>query len=232
MILVFVLLWEVGAHLYDDPDFLAPASLTAVSFVELIQDPGVIAALGRLIVALVAAFSMAVFSGALLGMQIGVNKLTHRVFFPIIVLIYIVPQVTFLPLFVLMFGIGMAGKIAFGFTHGFFPIIVCVITGTQNINPVLLTSARSMGASERQIYRRIIFPFMIPSLFTGMRLAMSSTLVGVILAELFVSQNGIGYYTQHYSDTFEPHNLFALVILISAASIFLNEMLRKAETHI
>lgn len=231
VIFAFILFWEFGARLYDDQDFLAPATQTAVSLIALVQDTKVLAALGYMIFALVAGFSMALLSGAMLGMLIGVNRLSYLTFFPIIVLIYAIPQVTLLPLFVLTFGIGTAVKIVYGFTHGFFPIIVCVIAGTQNINPVLMTAARSMGASRGQIFRRIVFPFVIPSLFTGMRLGMSATLIGVILAELYASQGGIGYYTRHYSETFEPQNLFALVILIAAAAIILNEVLRKAEDH-
>ena len=138
-------------------------------------------------------------------------------------------MITVLPLFVLMFGIGPAVKVVFGFTHGFFPIVVNVIAGTQNINRVYLDGARSMGASRAQIYRRVVFPHLVPSLFTGMRLGMTATLLGVILAELYATQKGIGYFTELYSESFEPANLFALVAMIAAAAICLNEILRRAE---
>lgn len=231
VIALFVCFWEVGARLYDDQEFLAPASQTAIALVDLLQNIGVLKALGYMIVALVAGFTMAMVSGALLGMFIGINRLSYLTLFPIILLIYAIPQVTLLPLFVLTFGVGTAVKIVYGFTHGFFPIIVCVIAGTQNINPVLLRAARSMGASKSQIFRKIVFPFMIPSLFTGMRLGMSATLIGVILAELYASQKGVGFYTRQFSDTFQPDMLFALVLLISVAAITINEMLRRAEYH-
>lgn len=231
VIAIFVCFWEVGAYLYDDTEFLAPASQTAIALVELLQNVSILKALGLMVVALVAGFVMAMMSGAILGMLVGMNRLSYLTFFPIILLIYAIPQVTLLPLFVLTFGVGIAVKIVYGFTHGLFPIIVCVIAGTQNINPVLLRAAHSMGATKFQIYRRIVFPFMIPSLFTGMRLGMSATLIGVILAELYASQKGVGYYTRHYSETFEPDKLFALVLLVSVAAITINELLRRAETH-
>jgi NitT/TauT family transport system permease protein len=88
-----------------------------------------------------------------------------------------------------------------------------------------------MGATRKQILQRIVFPFIIPSLFTGMRLGMSAVLIGVILAELYASQRGVGYYIRHYSETFESHNLFALVILVSVTGIVMNELLRRAEQH-
>jgi NitT/TauT family transport system permease protein len=88
-----------------------------------------------------------------------------------------------------------------------------------------------MGATRSQIYRRIVFPHLVPSLFTGMRLGMTATLLGIILAELYATRKGIGYFTSFYAESFEPHNLFALVALIAAAAIILNELLRRAETH-
>ena len=106
---------------------------------------------------------------------------------PIILLLYGTPQVTILPLFILYFGIGPASKIAFGVSHGIFPIIVTIVAGVQNIKPILMTAARSMGASRWQIFRWVIFPHMIPSFFAGMRLGMTGVLLGVLLAELYVS---------------------------------------------
>lgn len=231
VIVAFVVFWEIGARLYNDAEFLATASQTAVAVVDLLQNFNIWIAIGYMVMALVAGFVLALATAASLGMLIGLNRTAYLTFFPIIVLLYAIPQVTLLPLFVLTFGIGIKVKIIYGLTHGFFPIIVCVIAGTQNINPVLLTAAKSMGATKLQIYRRIVFPFIVPSLFTGMRLGMSAVLIGVILAELYASQKGIGYYTRHYSDTFAPDKLFALVFLISVAGITLNEVLRRAETY-
>jgi ABC-type nitrate/sulfonate/bicarbonate transport system permease component len=86
-----------------------------------------------------------------------------------------------------------------------------------------------MGANKYQVYRYIVFPHLVPSLFTGMRLGMTATLLGVILAELYATQKGIGYFTELYSEAFQPQNLFALVALVAAIAICLNELLRRAE---
>ena len=118
---------------------------------------------------------------------------------PIILLLYGLPQVTILPIFVLLFGIGAASKIAFGVSHGMFPIMIAVAAGVQKINPILLTSARSMGASRTQVLRHVIFPHMVPSFFTGLRLGMTGVLLGVLLAELYVSTAGIGYFTSIFT---------------------------------
>src|SRR4029077_6068216 len=144
---------------------------------------------------LAVAFSMSVIIGLVVGLAVGLQRFTQKSFMPIILSLYGTPQIPILPVFVLFFGIGPASKVAFGVTHGIFPIIVTVVAGVQNIKPILLTSAKSMGASRWHIFRWVIFPHMIPSFFAGMRLGMTGVLLGVLLAELYVSTAGIGYYT-------------------------------------
>lgn len=229
VVIILLLIWEIGARLYNDSDFLAPPSESFVSLFTLLKDPEILLALYYMLWELTVGFAMALVSGLVVGILVGASRMSYRTFLPIILMAYAFPQITLLPLFVLLFGIGPAVKVVFGFTHGFFPIVVNVIAGTQNVNPVLLTSANSMGASRYQVYRHIIFPHLVPSLFTGMRLGMTATLLGVILAELYATRKGIGYFTEHYSETFEPNNLFALVALIATIAICLNEILRRAE---
>src|SRR5580658_6118189 len=122
-------------------------------------------------------------------------------------------------------------KIAFGVCHGVFPVIMTVVAGVQNVEPLLLASARSMGASPRQVLFSVIFPHMIPSFFTGLRLAMTSVLFGVLLAELYVSQAGVGHWTTEFAQTFQSQNLFALVAVLAAIAVSLNEMCRWAEAR-
>ena len=113
-----------------------------------------------------------------------------------------------------------------------FPIIVTIVAGVQNIKPILLTSARSMGASRWQILRWVIFPHMIPSFFAGMRLGMSGVLLGVLLAELYVSTAGIGHFTTMFTENFDPTKLFGLIAMLAAMAIVLNEIVRRAETTV
>src|SRR5258705_10340225 len=101
---------------------------------------------------------MSVAIGLIVGLGVGLNRFAHRSFLPILLLLYGTPQITILPLFILYFGIGPASKIAFGVSHGIFPIIVTIVAGVQNINPILITSARSMGAGRWHIFRWVIFP--------------------------------------------------------------------------
>jgi ABC-type nitrate/sulfonate/bicarbonate transport system permease component len=74
-----------------------------------------------------------------------------------------------------------------------------------------------------------VLPHMVPSLFSGLRLGMSGTLLGVLLAELYGSQAGIGYYTQVFTNSFDPAGMFALVAVLAVMAVILNEIVRRAE---
>jgi len=224
-----VIFWEVGVRLGGDPLFMAPPSETVVALVGLASNVPVLNAIGTTLYELVIAFVIAVVAGLPVGLLLGLQRFSYRSFYPIVLLLYATPQATILPLVILVFGIGPASKIAFGVTHAFFPIAINVIAGVQGIKPLLLTAARSMGANRRQVFWNVILPNMIPSFFTGMRLAMTSDLLGVLLAELYVSQAGVGHYTRLFTESFAPAKLFALVACLAALAVCLNESCRRAE---
>jgi len=224
-------LWEIAARWFVDPLFLSPPSQVVASLDKVFSTRGVPAALQLTLFELAVAFAFAVAIGLVLGLAIGLQPLVRRSFFPIVLLLYGMPQVTILPLFILFFGIGAASKIAFGVTHGVFPVIVTVVAGVQNLKPILLTGARSMGASRWQIFRHVVFPHMVPSFFAGMRLGMSGVLLGVLLAELYVSIAGIGYFTTLFTQNFDPTKLLGLIGALAAMAIVLNAVVRRAEAH-
>jgi ABC-type nitrate/sulfonate/bicarbonate transport system permease component len=231
VIAVLLGIWELGARFYVDKMFLAPPSRVFVLLPTVFETRGVPAALQITMFELFVAFVLSVAIGLAIGLAVGLNRFAHRSFMPIILLLYGTPKVTVLPLFVLYFGIGPASKIAFGVAHGMFPIIMTAVAGMQNIKPILLTSAKSMGANPWQIFRWVIFPHMIPSFFTGMRLAMSGVLLGVLLAELYVSTTGIGYFTTLFTQNFDPTKLLGLISILAAMAIALNELVRRAENR-
>ncbi len=229
VIALLLAIWEIAARGFVDPLFLAPPSRVVAGLGSVFATAGVPAAVGITLVELVAAFALSVAIGLVVGLVLGLFDFPRRSFMPMVLLIYGLPQITILPLFVLYFGIGPASKIAFGVTHGMFPIIVTVVAGVQNMKPILLTSARSMGAGFWQRFRYVIFPHMIPVFFTGMRLGMTGVLLGVLLAELYVSTAGIGYFTTLFTQNFDPTKLLGLVGTLAAMAIVLNAIMRRLE---
>ena len=231
VVALILIAWEIAARWFIDPLFISPPSRVLLSLGTVWHTTGVPAALRLTLFELATAFAIAVVIGLTVGLAVGLHPFARRSVMPIILLLYGLPQITILPLFILYFGIGPASKIAFGVTHGMFPIMIAIVAGVQNLKPILLVSARSMGASRWQILRWVIFPHMIPSLFAGMRLGMSGALLGVLLAELYVSTAGIGHFTTMFTENFDPTKLFGLVAMLATMAIVLNEIVRRAETR-
>ncbi len=228
-VVLILLIWEIAARRFIDPMFISPPSRVFASLGAVWNTTGVPAALRLTFFELAVAFAIAVVIGLVIGLAVGLHPFARRSVTPIILLLYGLPQITILPIFILYFGIGAPSKIAFGVTHGMFPIMVTIIAGVQNMKPILMTSARSMGASRWQILRWVIFPHMIPSFFAGMRLGMSGVLLGVLLAELYVSTAGIGHFTTMFTENFDPTKLFGLIAMLAAMAIVLNEIVRRTE---
>ena len=230
LVVLLLLVWEIAAR-YGDRTFVAPPSAVLPAGWSLLGDKRLVAALGQALWELAVAFLVAACAGCLIGLVVGRSRIAQETVYPIILFLYSLPQAPLLPLFVLAFGIGPAAKIAFGISHGVFPMIVTVVAGVRDIDQSLLAAARSMGARRRQILMSVVLPSATPSVFTGLRLAMSSVLLGVLLAELFVSQAGIGFYTHRFAELFQPANLFSLIAMLALIAVALNEACRFVETR-
>lgn len=231
VILAFLVIWELAARFVVDPLFLSPPTAVIAAVVPVLQRPGVIDALLRALFELGVAFFLSVIVGLVVGLAIGLPRFAYLALMPIVIFLFAIPQSTLLPIFTVLFGIGSSAKIAYGFTHGVFPILVTVIAAVQKLKPGLAVAARSMGASRLDIIRHVIVPAIIPAFFTGIRLGMAATLIGVLLAELYISQQGIGYFTKSFAIEFDPAGLFALIALLSAIAVCINEALRRIEIH-
>lgn len=231
VVAALLIAWEIAARFFVDKMFLSPPTRVYGEIGRVIATKGVPQALWVTLYELAVAFTIAVVIGLSVGLSVGLIVPVRRAFMPIILLLWGTPQITILPLFILYFGIGPPSKIAFGVTHGMFPIMLTIIAGVQNLKPVLLTSAHSMGASRWHILRYVVFPHMIPSFFAGMRLGMTGVLLGVLLAELYVSTAGIGHFTTMFTQNFDPTRLLGLISILAAMAIVLNEIVRRAEIH-
>jgi ABC-type nitrate/sulfonate/bicarbonate transport system permease component len=232
LIVALIAIWEIYARFVSTSSLIAgPSDVAMAWWPKVAGDSRVLSAVAVTLVELVVAFALSVVVGMLIGVLIGLSNIGRRSFYPLVLMLYGIPQAILLPLFVLVFGLGPASKIAFGFSHGIFPVIVNTIAGMRNVSPLLLGGAAAMGATRAQQVRYVIFPHMVTTVFAGLRLAMTLTLLGVVLAEIFVSQGGIGFFTLLYSETFNPAALMALVLTLALMAIALNELVRLVEAR-
>lgn len=229
-ILIFL---EVYGRLFADPTlFVPPTRIVQSFFTDILGDARIIRALWLCIVQIAVAYALSIVVGVTIGLLVGATSFSRSTFFPVVLVLYVIPQVSFLPLVILMFGLGPAAKIAFGFSHAVFPIIINVVSGMRTVRELHLNAAKSMGAGRMDTIRHVVLPHMVPSLFTGLRLGMTLNLLGVILAELYVSNSGVGFFTRLFAEDFNPGPLFALIGSLAVIAIAFNELVRIAERRL
>lgn len=131
--------------------------------------------------------------GVVLGLVLGLRRFAGDVAEPILAGLYSIPKVTLYPMILLIFGLGMSAKVAFGVIHGVVPIVLFTMNAVKNVSPVLLRTARAMRLSQTETIRTILAPAVLPEMLTGLRVGFSLTLLGVLIGEMFASQRGLGF---------------------------------------
>ncbi len=159
-------------------------------------------------------FVIAAVSGTVLGLVIGLNDVIYDVLEIYVLGIYSIPKVILYPLFLFAFGITINTKIAFGLVHGFFPMLLITMSAVRGIDDIYLKVASSLRLNRWQRFRHVMFPVILVQLVVGLRLAFSLTFIGVILAELFATESGLGLVLQHAMANFETGRIMAVVVIL------------------
>lgn len=168
----------------------------------------------------------AFFSATIIGITVGFivsrSKLAVDVIQPVMAGLYSIPIILFIPLFVLIFGIGPASKVAIGMTIGFFPIFFNTVSGFTNVDPVLLRAARSMGATTSQMLFQVLIPASIPSVLNGLRIGFTLALLSVVGSETIASFSGLGHRIVQLAEAMSTAPMFGYIVIVSVLAGALN----------
>jgi NitT/TauT family transport system permease protein len=164
-------------------------------------------------------FSLAAGLGVAVGLGIGSRPLLHRVAMPYVVALYGVPKILILPWIALVFGLGIGTAVATAALFAFFPIVIMVAAGARDVEPALLTVATAMGATRGQLASKVLLPAVLPSVLAGMRIGIVFAMLGVLLAEMFAGNRGMGFLMQRLAVAFRAPELFAATAVVSVISI-------------
>jgi ABC-type nitrate/sulfonate/bicarbonate transport system permease component len=178
------------------------------------------------------AFAISCSSGVTLGYLISRSPYLVRVFEPLLAGIYSVPIILFLPLFVLFFGLGPGSKIALGTSISFFPIVLNTIAGFRTVDPIFITAARSMGASNVQMFRHVLLPAALPVILTGLRMGFTVALLSILGSETIASLAGLGHKIVHLAEGMETARMFAYIAFAVAIAALLNTVVTSLERRV
>ena len=177
------------------------------------------------------AFVLATTSGTLVGFFVSRSPYWVRVFDPLFAGIYSIPIILFLPLYVLFFGLGPASKIALGTTISFFPIVISTVAGFRNVDRTLVTAARSMGASNFQMFRYVLLPAAFPVILSGLRLGFTVALLSIIGSETIASLAGLGHHIVELAEGMDMARMFAYIAFVVVIAASLNGVVSYIESR-
>jgi len=170
-------------------------------------------------------YLLAVLVGVPIGILLGWYKRLNQAFGPIIASLYTTPRLALMPLFIIWLGLGNTSKIALVFLSAVFPIIINLVMGMRSIDGNLVKVAKSYNANQWQIFRTIAMPMSVPFLITALQLATGRALLGVVGAEIFGSQAGLGYMIMYAGATFQTDKVFVGVVIIATIGIAMDRFL-------
>jgi ABC-type nitrate/sulfonate/bicarbonate transport system permease component len=214
-----------------NPRLLPSASETLAMLGELLQRTSVRNDLLATASEVLAAFALAAPFGCLIGFLIAENRYFADVMKPLLFFAFSIPKSIFLPMFILVFGVGFAEKVGFGFFSTIFIVIMSTTTAVESVKMDYLTVARSYGATSVQTAFRVYLPSMLPVLLEALRISMIFNLTGVILAEMYASRDGIGHQIATWGENFQMKQLLAGVVMIAGIAMAFNETIRWVETR-
>jgi NitT/TauT family transport system permease protein len=175
------------------------------------------------------AFALATMLGVGVAITITYSPLLRDTLYPNLVLFQLVPKVALAPLFVVWLGIGSESRVVFAAFVSFFPIVISACVGFANTEASTLRLCRSLTASEWQSFVMVRFPFALPAIFSGMKIAMTMAVIGVIIGEFISAKAGLGFYVLYASSRMETAVIFAALFVLCIVGLALFGAVALAE---
>ena len=219
-IVAFVVLWDVSVRIFEVKPVVLPSP--GQVYDSLIGDWGELAPhMLFTIYEILAGFALSVVIGIGLAIAIVTWRPIEKSIYPILVGSQVVPKIALAPLFVIWFGFGIEPKILIAFLIAFFPVVISTVVGLRSVEVEKLYLARSMGASELQMFFKIKLPNAMPSVFAGFKLSITAAVIGAIVGEYIGADKGIGRVLLEANGDMDTELLFAGIVLLSITGVIL-----------
>lgn len=225
---VFSLGWEVLARIADT-FFIPSFTETARATVSLLVDPALWDALFLSNQALVLGFAIAAALGVPLGLGMGRFRGAEEFTDVYVNILLVTPMAALIPLLLMSLGFSLASRVVLVVLFTIPMIVVNSRAGVRQVDVSLIEMARSYGASEAQIWRRVLLPGALPAIMTGIRIGLGRAITGMVIVELLMVSVGIGRLILRYRGLFESDRLYATVVIVVAEALVLISIARFVE---
>jgi ABC-type nitrate/sulfonate/bicarbonate transport system permease component len=218
-VLAFFALWSAASGLVVlldlfNPIFLAGPWLVLGKVAQLAVDGALWTHIGATLWRVALGFATGAGAGLLLGLPAGYFPRVRNLIEPVVEVLRPIPPLAMLPLFIVWIGIGEASKVGFITYATFFPVFLTTVHAVQQVDPLLLRAAASLGARGRRLFFLVILPAALPEILTGVRLAVALAFFVIVISEFIGAESGLGYLINDGRNFFlVPQMLGAAVVL-------------------
>jgi NitT/TauT family transport system permease protein len=225
------LAWDLAIRLFAIKPFILPPPLAVVDviasdFPYLMRNGWVT------LQEVLAGFALSIVIGVPLALAIASWPLAERTLYPLLVGSLAVPKIAIAPLFIIWLGFGIAPKILMAFLISLFPIVIDTVIGLRSIEIEKLYLARSMGATRWQTFSRIRLPNAMPSIFGGLKLAVTLAVTGAVVGEFLGTDRGLGRLIVVANGNLDTAGLFAAIVVLTVMAIALFLVVDVAERFV
>lgn len=220
VLVVFLAAWEWGPGLAGVPAFvLPPFSKVCSEAVRIWEAERLLSHAGITAAEVMIGFALGSLLGALIGFTLGASPRVEAVLSPYLLALQIAPKVAFAPLFVMWLGYTIYPKILVAILIVFFPVLINVLTAMRNTDVDLTNLARSFSATRWQIFRMVEYPTTLPALFSGLRIASTLAVIGVVVGELVGGNLGLGYMLVFFEGQGNTAGVFVVIGALTVIGI-------------
>jgi len=231
LIAVLLILWETASlNEWVDPLSLPPVSVIAQTWYDNVFGHGeMLNQLGPSLARIFTGFTIAVLIAVPIGLMMGTISFVYYLLEPLTEFIRPIPGSAYVPVLILFLGIDNEMKIFLVVVACSFPILLNTYGGVRNIDPVLIDTGRTFGASRLKILRQIILPASLPNILTGMRISMGVALIVTVVAEMIAGNSGIGYFILDMERVFRIPEMFAGILTLGIIGYLINFVFLQVE---
>ena len=228
--LILLVGWELVVRIGDIGEIFLPPPLSVLRvFVQITADGTLPYAIWVSFLRTGQGFVYGSLVGISVGMLVGWSKTIEDVVDPLVAAVYPIPKSALFPLFMLWFGLGDTSKVVTILVGVLFLVLINTVTGVKTLNPILIRAARDLGASETQIFFKVVLPGALPNIFTGLRLGAGLALILVFVTELEATNAGLGFLLWESYQLMLVQQMFACIITFGILGIITTWILQWGE---
>ena len=188
--------------------------------------------LGVTLIETVLAFGLGALGGLGGGLWLALSPMASALLEPYIKAFNSMPRIILAPIFAVWFGLGIASKVALGFTLVFFIVFFNVYQGVKEVSPVLLANARMLGASPRQLLRHVYLPSATSWVFSSLHTSVGLAFVGAVVGEYLGSASGVGYLIHQAEGVFDINTVMAGILVLTGFALALDGAVSRIERRL